>query len=67
MNAAYNRSRGIRTRLVSELENPNAVKRTAGDQPGGRIQLEVSVEHWRKGAGRSIDVFQQATIIDGDD
>jgi hypothetical protein len=52
---------------MSELENPNAVKRTAGDQPGGRIQLEVSVEHWRKGAGRSIDVFQQATIIDGDD
>ena len=67
MNAAYNRSRGIRTRLVSELESPNAVKKSAGDQPCGRIQVEVSVEQWRKGAGRSTDVFQQATIIDGGD
>jgi hypothetical protein len=44
MNAALNCRRGVWTGLVGELENPNAVKRSAGDQPCGRIQLEVSVE-----------------------
>ena len=67
MNAAYNSGHCIRTGLFSELENPNAVKRPASDQPCGRIQLEISVEQWRKGSSASIDVFQQTTVFDGGD
>jgi hypothetical protein len=67
MNAVYNCRRGVRTGLFSELENSNAVKRSAGDQPCGRVELEVSVEQWRKCSGASIDVFQQTTIIGWDD
>ena len=67
MNAAPNCRRGVRTGLVSELENPNAVERSAGDQPCGRIQLEVSVEQWRKGSVASLDVFQQTSVIDWSD
>ncbi len=52
---------------MSELEKPDAIERSAGDEPCRRIQLEVSVEQWRKGGGASIDVFQQATIIEGAD
>jgi hypothetical protein len=63
MNAAPNCRRGVWTGLVSELENPNAVERSAGDQPCGRVELEVSVEQWRKGSGASIDVFQQTSVI----
>jgi hypothetical protein len=64
MNAARNCRRGVRTGLESELENPNAVERSAGDQPCGRVELEGSVEQWRKGSGASIDVFQQTSVID---
>ena len=42
---------------MSELQNPDTVQRSAGDQPFGRIELEVSVEQWRKGSGGSIDVL----------
>jgi hypothetical protein len=51
---------------MSELEKPDAVERSAGDEPCGRTQLEVSVEQWRKGTGGSIDVLQEATVIDWD-
>lgn len=44
MNAASNCRRGVRTGLMSELENPNAFERSAGDQPSGRVELEVSVK-----------------------
>ena len=37
VNAASNSSGGIRTGLMSKLENPNPVKRSAGDQPCARI------------------------------
>ncbi|MCE3240297.1 MAG: hypothetical protein K0Q83_804, partial [Deltaproteobacteria bacterium] len=67
MNAAYNCGYSIRTGLFSEMENPNAVKRPAGDQPCGRIQLEISVEQWRKGSSASIDVFQQTSVFDWGD
>ena len=67
MNAAYNCGHSIRTGPFSELENPNAVKRPAGDQPCGRIQLEISVEQWRKGSSASIDVFQQTSVFDWGD
>ena len=33
MNAPYNGRRRVRTGLVRKLENQNAVKRSAGDQP----------------------------------
>ena len=42
---------------MSELENPNAIKRSAGDHPCGRVELEIGVEQWRKGSGGSIDVL----------
>ena len=29
---------------MSELENSNAFERSAGDQPSGRVELEVSVK-----------------------
>ena len=57
MDAVLNCSRGVRTNPVRQLEKSNAVERSAGDQPCGRVQLEVRVEQWRKGAGSSIDVF----------
>ena len=52
---------------MSELQNPDTVEGSAADQPRDGIQLEVSVQQWRKGSGGSIDVFQEATIIDGGD
>jgi hypothetical protein len=67
MNAAYDCRRGVRTGLFSELENPNAVERSAGDQPCGRVELEVSVEQWRKGSSASIDIFQQTRVFDWGD
>jgi hypothetical protein len=67
MNAAPNCRRGVRTGVVSELENPYPVERSAGDQPCGRVEVEVSVEQWRKGSGASIDVFQQTSVIDWGD
>ena len=38
-----------------------------GDQPCGRVQLEISVGQWRKGSGASIDIFQQTTVSDWSD
>ena len=64
MDAAYNCRRGVWTDFVSELENPNTIERSAGDQPCGRVKLQVRVEQWREGSGGSLDVLQQATVID---
>ena len=59
--------RGVWAELLSELENPDAVERSAGHQPCGRIKLKESIEQWWKGTGASIDVFQQTTVIDWGD
>ena len=67
VNAAPDSRRGIRTGLVRELENPNSLERSAGDQPCGRVQLEVSIEQWRKGTAGSIDVFQETAVMTGGD
>lgn len=67
MDAAPDSVCGVGTELMSELQNPDTVEGFAADQPRGGIQLEVSVQQWRKGSGGSIDVFQEATIIDGGD
>ena len=53
-----------RAKLMSELENPDAVKRSAGHQPCGRSKLKISIKQRRKGTAASIDVFQQTTEID---
>ena len=39
MDAPYDGKRGVRTGLVRKLENPDAVKRSTGDQPFGRVEL----------------------------
>ena len=49
---------------MSELQDPDTVEGSAGDQPCCRVELKITVEQWRKGTCGSIDVFQQATIID---
>ena len=64
VNAAPNCRSGPRTGLLSELKNSNAVERSAGDQPCGRVQLEISVEQRRKCSGASIDVLQQTSVIE---
>ena len=64
VNPGSDRISGLWAKLMSELENPDAVERSASHQPSGRIKLEDSIKQWRKGTGASIDVFQQTTVID---
>ena len=62
MNSTPDGIRGGRTELLSELENPDGVERSAGHKPGGRSKLKGSIKQWRKGTGASIDVFQQTSV-----
>jgi hypothetical protein len=67
VNAAPDSVCGVGTELMSELQNPDTVEGSAGDQPCGRVELEIGVQQRRKGTAGSIDAFQKATIIDGGD
>jgi hypothetical protein len=58
---------GGRTELLSELENPDAVERSASHQPCGRLELEDSIKQGRIGAGAPIDMLQKTTVVDWGD